>query len=241
MGARGPPVPVLNGAVSDEHGGGAPAAPEVSGDGLLLRRWRADSADDVEAWLTGHLDREFLHWNTPRIPVGTIDEARDALRSRIEGDTHGGLSSFCITEASTGEILGHISVNETEPAMLVARVGFWVLPAARGRRVASRALALTTAWSFAELGLHRMELAHALGHDASCRIGLNCGFLAEGVLRGAMFEAGRFDAFRDLHLHGRLATDPEPGTGAGPLAGARHDEAAPGPDPLPTVATGSLS
>ncbi len=29
-------------------------------------------------------------------------------------------------------------------------------------------------------------------------------------MRGAMFEAGRHDTFRDAHLHARLGTDPEP-------------------------------
>ncbi|GGW60542.1 hypothetical protein GCM10010320_46950 [Streptomyces caelestis] len=32
----------------------------------------------------------------------------------------------------------------------------------------------------------------------------------EGTLRGAIFEEGRHDAFRDAHLHARLSTDPEP-------------------------------
>ena len=51
---------------------------------------------------------------------------------------------------------------------------------------------------------------HALGHTASCRIAQRCGFPYEGTLRDAMWEAGRRDAFRDEHLHARIATDPEP-------------------------------
>ena len=38
-----------------------------------------------------------------------------------------------------------------------------------------------------QLGLHRLELGHALGHDASCRIAGTCGFAYEGTLRDAMF------------------------------------------------------
>ena len=79
----------------------------------------------------------------------------------------------------------------------------------RSRHVAVRALTLAARWALTDLGLHRLELGHALGHDASCHIAERCGFPAEGVLRGAMFEAGSQDAFRDVHLHGRLATDPE--------------------------------
>jgi RimJ/RimL family protein N-acetyltransferase len=69
---------------------------------------------------------------------------------------------------------------------------------------------LATRWAFTQPGLHRFELDHALGHDASCRIAERCGYPYEGTLRGAMWEAGRHDAFRDAHLHARLATDPEP-------------------------------
>lgn len=83
------------------------------------------------------------------------------------------------------------------------------LPEARGHRVATRALVLAARWAFTDLGLHRLELGHALGHHASCRIAERCGFPREGTLRGAMFETGRRDAFRDVHLHARLTTDPE--------------------------------
>jgi RimJ/RimL family protein N-acetyltransferase len=76
--------------------------------------------------------------------------------------------------------------------------------------VATRSLLLVADWAFREAGLHRLELGHALGHETSCRIAERCGFLYEGTLRGAMWEAGRRDAFRDVHRHGRLATDPRP-------------------------------
>jgi RimJ/RimL family protein N-acetyltransferase len=80
-----------------------------------------------------------------------------------------------------------------------AVVGYRVLPEARGRRVAACSLELLTRWSFAELALHRLELGHVVGHDASCRIAERCGFPYEGTMRGATFEAERHDAFRDAH------------------------------------------
>ncbi|CAL9493309.1 hypothetical protein SUDANB15_03264 [Streptomyces sp. enrichment culture] len=76
--------------------------------------------------------------------------------------------------------------------------------------MAIRALLLAAHWALTELGLHRLELDHALGHEASCRVAERCGFGYEGTTRGAIFEAGRHDAFRDARLHARLATDPEP-------------------------------
>ncbi len=64
--------------------------------------------------------------------------------------------------------------------------------------------------------MHRLELDHALGHDVSCRVAERCGYAAEGTMRGAIFEAGRHDRFRDAHLHARLATDAEPPAPAEP-------------------------
>ncbi|MFJ2831361.1 GNAT family N-acetyltransferase [Streptomyces sp. NPDC087263] len=184
--------------------------PERRGHGLRLRPWNAESDVDVSAWLRGLSDPEFQRWNTPLKIVRDIDGARESLRSRAEAAVDASGVSFCVTEADTGTVLGHIGVNEIDHVIRSARVGYWVLPEARGRQIATRALLVATRFAFTDLGLHRLELGHALGHDASCRIAERCGFPYEGTLRGAMFEAGRHDAFRDVHLHGRLATDPEP-------------------------------
>ncbi|MGI5195887.1 GNAT family N-acetyltransferase [Streptomyces sp. CA-288835] len=184
--------------------------PELHGHGLRLCAWDPESDRDIEAWLRGRTDPEFQRWNTPLKTVTDIDGAREALRSRAENAADGSAASFRITDETTGATLGDIGVHTINTATSCARVGYWVLPEARGHRVATRALTLVSRWALTELGLHRLELGHALGHDASCHIAKRCGFLLEGTLRDAMFEAGRRDAFRDVHLHARLATDPEP-------------------------------
>ncbi|MFE9450706.1 GNAT family N-acetyltransferase [Streptomyces sp. NPDC006739] len=183
---------------------------EPVGQGLRLRRWDGEREADVAAWLRGRSDPEFRRWNTPMKQVTDLAGARESLREQAAGADSGGCAPFCVTDAETGAILGHVGVNAIDRVLRVARVGYWVLPEARGRAVATRALALASRWAFAELALHRLELGHALGHEGSCRIARRCGFAYEGTLRGAMFEAGRKDAFRDVHLHARIATDPEP-------------------------------
>ncbi|MGW1890029.1 GNAT family N-acetyltransferase [Streptomyces sp. NPDC002004] len=183
----------------------------ISGGGLHLRRWRAQSQEDAEAWLRGHSDPDFQRWNTPLRPVRDLDGARAALCTRAEGDAGGTTSSFCVTDQETGAVLGHVGLNFIDHALSYGRVGYWILPEARGHGIATRALKLASAWWFAEIGLNRIELDHAIGHEASCRIAERCGYVYEGTLRGAMFEAHRRDAFRDAHLHARLATDQVPG------------------------------
>ncbi|MGW2382790.1 GNAT family N-acetyltransferase [Streptomyces sp. NPDC001658] len=184
--------------------------PELHGHGLRLRAWDAESDVDVESWLRGCTDPEFRRWNTPLIPVTDADSARASLLSKAAQAEDGSMATYCVTDAGTGVPLGQIGVNAIHEVLGRARIGYWVLPEARGQGVATRALALVTHWGHTDLGLHRLELDHAVGHDASCRVAERCGYRYEGTLRGSMFEAGRQDAFRDAHVHGRLATDPLP-------------------------------
>ncbi|GGX62902.1 acetyltransferase [Streptomyces minutiscleroticus] len=198
--------------MTDAHASSAtlpyPAGPH--GHGLRLRAWDPEDETDVDAWRRGLTDPDFLRWNTPLKKVEDAVTARASLRSKAEAAAAGTTVTFCVTDAGTGTVLGQIGINEIDHVMRVARVGYWVLPEARGRQVATRALALAARWAFGELGLHRLELGHALGHEASCRTAERCGFPYEGTLRDAMPEEGTFEAFRDVHLHARLATDPEP-------------------------------
>ncbi|MFF5183866.1 GNAT family N-acetyltransferase [Streptomyces sp. NPDC000345] len=182
----------------------------LEGYGLALRRWDPASATDADAWLRGHLDPEFRRWNTPLRTIVDTAGARASLEAKA-ADVDAGLAmTFCVTDAADGTILGQVSVNAIDRILSNGVIGYWVLPEARGRHVATRCLLLAARWAFDEVGLHRLELGHALGHEVSCRVAERCGFLYEGTLRGAMWEADRRDAFRDVHRHGRLATDPEP-------------------------------
>ncbi len=185
--------------------------PDLHGHGLRLRPWDPDSEVDAESWFRGRTDPEFARWNTPLRITTDRDSALESLRDTARHIREGTSAPYCVTAAATGTPLGHIGVNVIDRVMSSARVGYWVLPEARGRRVATHALALVARWAVTEpgLGLHRLELGHAVGHDSSCRIAERCGFRHEGTLRGAMWEAGRYDAYRDVHLHARLATDPD--------------------------------
>ncbi|KOG36947.1 GNAT family N-acetyltransferase [Streptomyces resistomycificus] len=184
--------------------------PDLHAHGIRLCPWDPDSDADCATWLRGTTEPEFRRWNTPLRPVTDLAGARESLRGKAVRALDGSAASYRVADADSGTTLGHIGVQDIDHTMRLARVGYWVLPEARGRRVATRALALASHWAFTDLGLYRLELGHALGHDASCRVAERCGFRYEGTLRGAMFEAGRQDAFRDLHLHARLATDPAP-------------------------------
>lgn len=177
--------------------------------GLLLRPWDPIGVPDELAALRIALsDPEMGRWN----PVQVDQEPDDArlhewLRIRAGGWTAGTAPSWCVRDAADGRVLGHVGVREVDVRQRSARVGYWTLPAARGARVASRALEGATRWAFTELPVHRLELGHGVGHLASCRVALHCGFRLEGTLREAMPNSD--GTLLDLHLHARLSSDPD--------------------------------
>ncbi|WP_241968063.1 GNAT family N-acetyltransferase [Streptomyces sp. ICBB 8177] len=185
---------------------------EIEAYGLLLRPWEEDDAPEA---LRGLTDPDYLRWNPPAArPVEDIEGAIDFVRTRALGWRRGETASFAVLE--DGVIRGHIGLNSIDPRTCGGRVGYWTLPEARGRRLASRALEACTRWAFRDLGLHRLELGHAVGNGPSCGVARRCGYAYEGTLRDALPDAG--GGFHAVHLHARLATDPAPDVTDAPTA-----------------------
>jgi len=65
----------------------------------------------------------------------------------------------------------------------LGEVAYWVLPEARGRGVAPRALRAMSTWLFVHVGLHRIELAHSTRNTGSCRVAIKAGYVLEGTKR----------------------------------------------------------
>ncbi|MFF7141597.1 MULTISPECIES: GNAT family N-acetyltransferase [Streptomyces] len=180
---------------------------ELHGFGLRLRAWRED---DVPALLKGVNDPETRRWSPLR--SAPLDEAgARALVTRRAGLLDEGLlAPYCVTDAATGEVLGSVELHRIERPMGHAGVGYWLLPEARGRGTVTRAVELCVRWGFDRLGLHRIDLGHAVPNTASCRVADRCGFMYEGVLRGFLPAPDEPGTYHDTHLHARLATDPYP-------------------------------
>ena len=104
-------------------------------------------------------------------------------------------------------LLGQISLRRLDLAEGLAEVSYWVVPAARGHRLAPRALCALSAWLFDQVQVHRVELAHSTMNPASCRVAEHAGYPLEGTKRG---ESLHRDGWHDMHLHARLAGDPRP-------------------------------
>jgi len=91
-------------------------------------------------------------------------------------------------------VVGGGSLNNVDLEQGRAAVGYWLVPQARGRGVATHAVQLIARWAFVELGLARLELTCGPDNQASQRVAQRCGFTREGVLRSHMaFKGARRD------------------------------------------------
>jgi RimJ/RimL family protein N-acetyltransferase len=175
---------------------------ELDAGALRLRPWRADDADDVVAAMQ---DPVMQLWNG--LPASTRPDALAFLRRRGDWST-GDHASWAVTDAATGTLLGSVSLHSISRVQGNAQVGYWTVPAARGRSIAARAVDAACRWAFATLALERVELCHAVENEASGRVAEKAGFRLEGRLRRS-YRYG--DGLRhDELIWSRLADDPAP-------------------------------
>lgn len=117
-------------------------------------------------------------------------------------------------DRETGRMVGNTSLFAIDADDAVAKIGYRVLPASRGRGLARQMVDAVARWAFAERGLARVQLEHAVPNLASCRVAVAAGFALEGTTRSAYAMPG--GGREDCHIHGRLATDPSPELGRRP-------------------------
>ena len=80
-------------------------------------------------------------------------------------------------------VVGHGETGRVRLTTLTKELGYLLGPEARGRGVATRALALLVAYAFAELGMARIQALVHPDNPASGRVLERLGFRREGLLR----------------------------------------------------------
>jgi RimJ/RimL family protein N-acetyltransferase len=120
----------------------------------------------------------------------TPDRQRDSVSRVREQWRTGTRAPFVIADAAGDRPLGLVNVQFGEDKE-VAGLAVSVFPEARGRGVASRALALAATWGLRELGLRRVFAEAAADNQASIRAIEKAGFQREGVLRAHCKTHGR--------------------------------------------------
>jgi|SRR5579875_2654316 len=157
---------------------------------VLLRRWEEADLNCVREASTD-----------PRIPKGTTvpatftaEEGLAFIHRQWDRAGNGEGLSFVLADAATNEAIGLV-VLLLCPQPGVVGLGYWVIPRARGRGMAARAVRLLSAWVLRDAGMAHVEAWVEPENIASQRTLQAAGFKAEGVLQSFLsYEDRRADA-----------------------------------------------
>lgn len=166
-------------------------------DGVVTLRLPEER--DLPAIERGITDPDVIRWIGPY-----EDTARQALDRNHALWNDGSGATFSICDPS-GDCVGHIWFNINGSSQ--AEVGYWLLPEARGRGLATRSVRLISRWALRDLGLARLSLMTEPGNERSQRVAERSGFVREGVLRSYKEMAGRRI---DCVVFSLLPSDPAP-------------------------------
>lgn len=144
-------------------------------DGVVTLR--PPDEGDLEAIAAAIADLDVVRWIGP--PEGTAAETLALNRSRWAA----GSPTFAICE-SDGVCVGHVWANRPPDEPAAAAIGYFLLPAARGRGLATRAVRLLCAWLVAERGVTQLRLFTDPANVASQRVAARSGFTRIGVELG---------------------------------------------------------
>lgn len=165
--------------------------PRLSDGVVALRPWRHEDAPVKAAW---GRDTAIVRWTG--VPANYAEEAALAWAATVEAARQAGRAvALAIVDDASGVVLGSCDLRlpDAEDRAL-GEVGYLLAREARGRGIATRAVALLVGWGLREL---RMERVQALVHPdnpGSAGVLERVGFQREGLLRRYRpGEAGRED------------------------------------------------
>jgi RimJ/RimL family protein N-acetyltransferase len=151
--------------------------PPLSERTLLLRPWAERDVAAVQAAGRDALVARY-RYSLPR----SLDEARAWLAATERDRQLGTRLELAITEA--GIPLGSISLTDLVHGSAMVR--YWLLPAGRGRGLATTAVRLLCDWAFSTLNVGRVGALFEVDNHPSQAVAERCSFVREGVLRRHM-------------------------------------------------------
>lgn len=107
----------------------------------------------------------------------------DVARSRQTGDTF-------VIQDEQGALVGLANAKNVDWVHGCFQAGYWLVPAARGKGLATRALRELSSWGRLR-GLHRMELVIGKHNRASRAVAERAGAQLEGILRKRLLVNGQ--------------------------------------------------
>jgi ribosomal-protein-alanine N-acetyltransferase len=157
-------------------------------DGVALRRLRArDAGPFAKAFRDDPLLGELIGADEDPTEHGVrrFIARQPGLRARGE------FLGLAVTDATARPFLGHVMLHTLAWRHRRAEIGYWLVPAARGRGIGRVAVSLLVDWAFEELELDRIEITTTPHNTAARGLAESLGFTAEGVLAARNLERGK--------------------------------------------------
>jgi len=140
------------------------SVPPLSDGVVELRRWAYGDLACVEAAA-----------GDPRIPAGTTvpaeysdERGREFIQRQWGRRDNGEGLSLAIADPSTGEAIGLLVLLERDDRSVLG-LGYWVVPAARSKGFASRAVSLIAPWALAQADVIEIEAIVEIENEPSLR------------------------------------------------------------------------
>lgn len=172
------------------------AQPRLTAGELILRPW---SPMDVGRLVEAYSDPAIQRWHVRSMNEAEAFEWVTERSHRWTAETG---VDWAVVDRDL--VIGRVGFRALDLTEGRGEAAYWVLPSARGRGVAVRALRAATAWMFTRVGFHRLELMHSPDNEASCRVAHRAGYRFEGTQRQQGLHA---DGWHDMHVHARLEAD----------------------------------
>jgi ribosomal-protein-alanine N-acetyltransferase len=162
---------------------------EPLSDGRVTLRWLR--AEDAAPFAQAFRDDPDLG----RLVGAERDPVEPGVRERIAGQeeraAEGRGIQLAIADAASDAFWGSMILHSFDWHSRRAEVGFWLVPAVRGRGVGSSAVTLALSWAFETYDLLRIEMTTTPENPAVPALARLLGFTHEGVLRARNIERGR--------------------------------------------------
>ena len=173
--------------------------------------------DDIAFYTELHSLPDVVNTSVPPVPPSTAEVRRRCTRAAAQW-LAGSRAELVVVDTASGVPAGEIALYYQEPPTAQAMIGYSMLPAFRGRGLATRAAQLLALWTFAETGIARLIAGALPTNVGSQRVLAKAGFRREAYLRSRLPgpDGTRLDDVQYVLLAGDLLTQaPSPeGSGA---------------------------
>jgi peptidyl-dipeptidase Dcp len=149
-------------------------------DGVV--RLRVPTASDVDRITALCQDPAVQEWTLVPSPYVRADAEGYVADVVAPGWADGSQLNWAVRDAGTDLLVGMVGLARRSDGS--AEIGYWLDPAARGRGIMSRAVALVVATGFDRLGLARIRWRAYVGNEASRRLAERAGFRVTGEQTG---------------------------------------------------------